>query len=73
MQKKNPSPVKDLRVSVEVPDDIVPDFDALVKKLGTTKGGLGALAVRFVIPALKRGELVQLNGEIVPNPQLQAA
>lgn len=59
---------KDERVSVELPDEIAPDFRVLVHKLKTTKGGLGALAIRFVIPKLKNGELVSLNGEIVPNP-----
>jgi hypothetical protein len=62
-----------MRVAFEVPEDIAPDYDKIAEKLRTTKGGLGAIAARYLVPKLKSGELVYCNGEIVPNPHLANA
>jgi hypothetical protein len=64
-----PKAEKDKRVAFEVPAEIAADFESVRKTLKTTKGGLGATAARFVIPLLKQGKLVSLNGEIVPADQ----
>jgi hypothetical protein len=59
---------KDRRVAFEVPEEIDADYNKIAEKLRTSKGGLGAISALFVIPKLKSGELVYLNGEIIPNP-----
>lgn len=70
MSKKTLSaPVKDARVSIEVPGELRTDFDAVREKLGgISKAQLGALALRFVVPRVNAGELVNLNGSLVSNP-----
>lgn len=57
---------KDKRVSVLLPDEIAADFEQMAEKMRMSKGGLGALAIEFVVPKIKRGELVNMNGELIP-------
>ena len=51
---------------MELPDEIVGDFETVRQNLRTSKGGLGALALEFAIRKLKAGELISLNGKLVP-------
>jgi len=67
--QKTDVPPKDKRVSVVVPPELEKDFDQLVSKLRTTKGGLAELALRFVVPQIKAGKLVSMNGDLVKTPQ----
>lgn len=73
MPTESPAPTKDERISVVVPPEIEADFHAVVKTLRTSKGGLGELAVRYVVPKIMKGELVALNGSLVVNPTRKAA
>lgn len=60
------NPAKDKRVAFEVPAEIAPDFAAIASELKVSNAGLGTLAARFVIPLLKAGKLVNINGTLVP-------
>jgi hypothetical protein len=44
----------------------------LADKLRTSRGGFCELAVEFVLPKLESGELVQLNGKLVPKEKAAA-
>lgn len=59
---------KDTRVGFDVPAEIRSDFANAKKQLGVSSAKLAELATQFIIPRVKRGELVNLNGELVQNP-----
>jgi len=63
----------DKRISVELPDEIAGDFETVRKNLRTSKGGLGALAIEFAVRAVKAGELISLNGKLVPVSSISKA
>lgn len=56
------------RITVDLGDqpELLEATELLAKKLDASKGGIGTLAMRFVIPALKEGTLKVVNGEFVP-------
>ena len=58
---------KDKRISVLLEDEeLARDVQEIAEKLRSSKGGLGALALEFVIPRIKSGELASLNSKLVP-------
>jgi hypothetical protein len=58
---------KDTRISVPLGDEeLFEDVERIAGQLRSSKGGVGVLALQFVIPRIKSGEFAVLNGAIVP-------
>ena len=59
-------------IQINTSEEVYKKTSKIAEKLRTSRGGLGELALEFALPKIESGELVFMNGKLLPANQLGA-